>query len=110
MTKLNTYVVPNYYKNFKCKGRDCRSSCCIGWDVTISMREFLQLQSLDCSIEIKNTIENSLIMNSYPTSDRYGKLAKNENKDCNLHMKNGLCYLHSNFGEDILPLICQYYP
>jgi len=104
------YKIPSYYPQFACKGGNCRNSCCIGWDVTISFNEYCRLHELDCSEDLKEKINETFAINHYPSRECFAKVAHNEKGDCPLHMDNGYCLLHANFGESILPAICQYYP
>ncbi len=110
MSYTNNFTVPSYYKNFKCIGGECRHSCCIGWDVTISMNEYFKLQSMNCSKKLRKVIDHAFLVAKNPSKERYAMVAKNYEMDCPLHMSNGYCQLHSECGEKILPLICQYYP
>lgn len=111
MTKSTyKYQVPSYYPEFECKGKECRNSCCIGWDVTISMNEYYHLQELECSEDLKAKITQSFVINPYPSKECFAKVAKNEQGDCPLHLDNGYCLLHFQFGEKALPAICQYFP
>lgn len=110
MNVTNTYLVPDYYKNFQCKGKECRHTCCQGWDVTISMKEYFRLQSMDCSKKLRGKLDRTFYIISQPTEDRYAMIEKNFDHDCPLHMANGYCMLQCESGENALPAICRYYP
>ncbi len=106
----NFYTVPSYYKDFVCKGHDCRHCCCIGWDVTISMKEYFYLQGMNCPKKLRKLLDKTFYVLNHPTTERYAKVAKNMDNDCPLHMSNGYCMLQAECGENALPLICRYYP
>ncbi|MFA5542528.1 MAG: flagellin lysine-N-methylase [Bacilli bacterium] len=110
MAYTNKFIVPNYYKEFKCKGKECRNSCCTGWDVTISLKEYYKLQSLKCSKTLRTLLDKTFVLKKNPNPDQYGIVQKNQHNDCPLHMEDGYCRLHKECGEKSLPLICNYYP
>ena len=110
MPYTNSFKVPNYYKNFICKGHDCRHTCCKGWDVSISMKEYFKTQSLNCSKNLRKILDKTFYISSNANPDRYAIISKNENNDCPLHMDNGYCMLHYECGEQALPSVCHYFP
>lgn len=110
MPYTNKFIVPSYYSNFKCKGKECRSSCCIGWDVTISIKEYYKIQSLNCSKSLRSILDKTFVVRKNPNPDQYAIVQKNYNLDCPLHQNDGYCKLHKECGEKALPLLCNYYP
>jgi lysine-N-methylase len=110
MSYTKIFIVPNYYKNFTCKGHDCRRSCCKGWDVSISMIEYFKLSGMNCSKKLRKRLDNAFYIAKNPTNDRYAIVSKTIEDDCPLHMSNGYCMLQYECGERILPAICHYYP
>lgn len=110
MSYTSKFIVPNYYKDFKCKGKECRASCCIGWDVTISLKEYYKLQTLKCSKSLRSMLDKTFVIKKNPNPDQYAIVQKNYKNDCPLHMEDGYCRLHKECTETALPLICNYYP
>jgi len=104
------FLVPSYYKDFKCKGNDCRKCCCGGWAVTVSMNEYFKMLSLDCSKELKNKIDISLHVLKDADVDRYAQLLPNFRGECPLRLDNGYCGLQCECGEEQIPAACRYYP
>lgn len=43
------FLVPDHYSRFICKGSLCRHTCCSGWRVTISMKQYYTLHGLSTS-------------------------------------------------------------
>ena len=41
---MEKYLIPNYFKKFKCKCGDCRNTCCVGWTVTMSVNEYFKIK------------------------------------------------------------------
>jgi len=106
----NIFIVPNYYKQFSCKGTDCRNTCCSGWKVTIPMNQYFSLHGLECNKSLRDKIDRAFRPLQTPTKERYAEITHNQNGDCPLLLKSGYCELHSKFGEEVLPSVCRYYP
>lgn len=110
MTYKNLFTVPSYYNLFKCKGRECRQSCCVGWDVTISTKEYYKIQAMNCSSSLRKILDKTFIVKEHPNLDQFAKVQKNNKNDCPLHLDDGYCRLHKECGQNSLPFICNYYP
>lgn len=104
------FLVPDYYKDFTCKGTDCRNTCCSGWKVTIPMDEYFVLHGLQCNHRIKERIDRAFRPVYRPTPERYAEIAHNYQGNCPLLMENGYCMLHAKCGEEVLPTVCKIYP
>lgn len=105
-----TFLAPNYYKQFKCKGGECRDSCCKEWKVNISMNQYFLLHGLNCKKSVKEKIDKTFKPVLNPTVDRYAEIVHNQDGDCPLHKTDGYCLLHEACGEEVLPWVCRYYP
>ena len=109
MITKKEFTVPNYYKSFICKCGDCRTPCCGGWSVTVSMREYFELLSLECSDELKRKIDCALcVVNG--GENKYARLTPSWLGTCHLQREDGLCAVHAECGEWALPNICRMYP
>lgn len=109
--KINAkFTVPSYYKDFFCKGGDCRDSCCKEWKVTIPMNQYFLLHGLSCNKKVKDKIDRTFRPVFKPTNERYAEIVHTQNGDCPLHKDNGYCLLHETCGEEVLPWVCRYYP
>lgn len=104
------YIVPEYFKHFKCKCGSCRHSCCEGWPVRISMKEYYRLLGINCSKKLRTKLDCALRICSRPNPDSYAEISNNWNGICLLHREDGLCSLHRELGESLLPEICRIYP
>ncbi|MFT4144533.1 MAG: flagellin lysine-N-methylase [Mobilitalea sp.] len=107
---MKTYIVPEYYEHFKCKCGDCRHSCCDGWPVRISMKEYYQLLGTECSLQLRTKLDCTLKVCSQPTKEIYAVISSNYQGVCMLHSEDGLCFLQSELGEEFLPQVCRLYP
>ena len=104
------FTVPDYYKNFICKGGDCRDSCCVGWKVTIPMDQYFLLHGINCNKKVKEKIDRTFRPILHGNPERYAEIVHTMDGDCPLHKLDGYCLLHETCGEEVLPWVCRYYP
>jgi hypothetical protein len=104
------FLAPDYYKDFKCKGSDCRDSCCVDWKVTISMSQYFLLHGLNVDKELKEKIDRTFRPLLNPSQERYAEIVHTYRGNCPLHKDDGYCLLHERCGEEVLPWVCRYYP
>lgn len=104
------FLVPSYYKEFICKGKDCRNCCCSGWNITLTMNDYSKLMNLECSDELKDKIKNGISIFPNANKDRYAKIDMNYYGECKLRLENGWCGLQCEAGEENIPSVCRYYP
>ena len=109
MTK-RIFTVPSYYKDFKCKGETCRTCCCNGWAVTVSMKEYFDLLSLPCSKELRYKIDGALHLLKDADEERYAQILPSYIGKCPMQREDGLCGLQCECGEESLPAVCRLYP
>ncbi|MEG2014251.1 MAG: flagellin lysine-N-methylase, partial [Clostridia bacterium] len=107
---IRKIIVPDYYNEFKCKCGACRSSCCMGWRVTISYAEYCRLLGAQCKKDIRSKLDCALIPLSNATKERYAEIKHNYLGLCSMYRSDGLCSLHASCGEESLPAICRLYP
>lgn len=104
------FKVPNYYKDFHCKGNACRSCCCQGWMVTLTQDEYFMLMDEDCSKKLKDKIEAYVGILPHPTKEAYARINYDYTGQCPLRLENGYCGLQVECGEDKIASVCRYYP
>jgi Fe-S-cluster containining protein len=109
MTKKRI-IVPDYYKDFKCKCGACRACCCEGWGITVSDNEYFTLIGTDCSKELRWRLDSAFCSLESPSPQRYALLKPNYFGKCRMLDESGMCMIHKECGEEILPLICKMYP
>ena len=110
MDDLYEYLIPEYYEAFHCKGSDCRSTCCRGWSISLSMKEYFRLLGMECTPELRRRLDSAFHMVDHPSTDRYAQITPNWQGDCPLRLPNGLCGLQCECGEESIPSICRLYP
>lgn len=104
------YWVPDYYKHFACKGGDCRRSCCEGWPISMSMKDYFRLLGENCSPQLRRKLDVALHLADSPSPERYAQILPDWRGDCPLHRDDGLCMLHAECGENALCDVCRLYP
>jgi len=104
------FLIPTYYLDFKCKGNDCRNTCCSGWGVTVSMQQYFNLLGLPCDKPLRDKIDRTFRPLMKPSPERFAEIAHNHLGNCPLQMENGYCMLHDQCGEKNLPWVCRHYP
>lgn len=102
--------MPDYYPEFVCKMGKCRSACCENWPVTISMRDYFAVLSLDCDPELKSHIDCGVHILKYATPERYAEITHRYDGQCHMRMSDGRCAIQATMGEDDLPEVCRLYP
>lgn len=110
MTFTHVYTVPDYYKDFVCKSSACRRTCCKGWGVSLSMREYFRLLGITCSKKLRKSLDCAFYSANDRDSERYVLFRKNQDGDCPLHLADGYCGIQKECGEAVLPAVCRYYP
>lgn len=104
------YLVPEYYKDFKCKSGECRHSCCEGWPIRISTKEYYHLLGIKCSDALRVKLDNALKICLEPSNESYKQISADWHGICMLHGEDGLCTLQVELGASNLPEVCQFYP
>lgn len=101
---------PVYYDDFHCLAQDCRFSCCKGWKVAFSKKDYLSLKRESGSPELKEKLEGGLQRVRDSVSDlTYGEFNMDSGV-CPLLREDGLCGLQIEKGHSALPRVCRVYP
>lgn len=104
------FLMPDYYLHFSCKMGKCRSACCVGWPISISMQNYFHLLGMNCPKHLRNKLDIGLRVYEHPDKDRYAYFTPDYHGDCPLRMTDGRCSIHAEMGEEVLPDICRLYP
>jgi len=110
MSEMQSYLVPDYYPAFSCKMGACRKPCCEGWPVSITMKDYFHLLSVDCSPELRRRLDTGLHLAAHPTEDAYAQITPRYDGICPLHLPDGRCGLQAELGPEVLAAVCQLYP
>lgn len=110
MNDPQPYLVPDYYPSFHCKMGECRHPCCEGWPVSITMKDYFTLLSIDCSPALRRRLDTALHLAPHPTEEAYAQITPNYEGQCPLHLPDGRCGLQAELGANVLAAVCQLYP
>lgn len=110
MNEKLDFLVPDYLPDFSCKMGACRKPCCEGWPVTISMKDYFKLLSVDCSPELRRRLDAGLHLAPHPTEDAYAQITPRYDGQCPLHLPDGRCGLQAELGAGALAAVCRLYP
>lgn len=102
--------MPDYFPSFSCKMGRCRTVCCSGWQVSITLDNYFALIGTDCSMELRRKMDCALKPVDYPDQGKYAVIQPNYFGECPLRLADGRCGVQAELGEDILPDICRLYP
>ena len=107
-TKL--FLVPDYYPYFQCKMGVCRHTCCSGWPISITMKDYFRLVGVQCSPDLRRHLDMSLHILPYPNDEEYAEISPTYDGNCPMQIADGRCGLQAELGEEALPLVCRLYP
>ncbi len=95
--------VPDYYKEFRCIAKDCKDSCCAGWEVDVDERA--QEYYVTVPGEFGRRLKDSTII------DEDGiRFTLTPNKRCCFLNDCNLCDLYTALGEEHLCDTCAEFP
>ena len=94
------YRAPEYTKEFHCIASDCRDSCCIGWEISVDEE----------TMQKYKTERGTLFSDIRASLSADGCFLLGENKRCPHLLKNGLCRIICEAGEEALCDICREHP
>lgn len=110
MIEEHEFLMPEYYGNFRCKMEACRSACCEGWPIKISLADYFRLEGEECSDELKKRIDKGVRVLLHPTPDEYAEIVHDYEGKCYMRLNDGKCLVHNELGEDALSMVCKLYP
>ena len=102
------FFVPEYIQDFKCIGKDCIDSCCIGWNIPIDKNTF-NIYENSTNREIKAVSKKFMVKNKSNSNLNYGKFI-NQNGCCPLLSKEKLCSAFNSLGKESLSVGCSTFP
>lgn len=91
----------NYYSKFKCIGKDCKHTCCAGWEMNIDS------ETLDEYISLQSDYKKRLLDGINVKKSKFK--VKKEGR-CAFLNDEGLCDIIINLGSDHLCQVCRDHP
>lgn len=110
MQSTHNFLIPDYLMAFSCKMGECRTPCCVGWPVHISLDDYFHLTSQECSDELRRRLDTGVKVALHPTPEEYAQITPRYDGDCSMRLPDGRCILHAELGEDALAHVCRLYP
>ena len=110
MIETHTYLMPDYFPEFRCKIAGCRHACCEGWPVSLSMENYYRLLGLDCRPELRVRLDCGMQLADHPTKERYAQFSPRWDGNCPMRLEDGRCAIHAELGEAAQPDVCRLYP
>lgn len=100
---------PDYYKEFKCIGSQCKNTCCAGWNIWIEKKSFLKYKKVRG--EFGKYLDDNMRKRRIRENDNeYGEFILKPDGRCPLLNEQNLCELYINCGENYLSKTCQIHP
>ena len=94
-------IKPHFYDEFRCIADKCPMTCCMQWKIAVDEKTLSRWKKM-----FLNGKRLDIPVKKY---EKKGIIRLNKNGDCP-YLKEGLCSLVSNFGEDILSETCHTFP
>lgn len=110
MKETHEYLVPDYYDQFICKMGACRSACCEGWPISLSMQDYFRLLGVDCSPELRRRLDCAMHLCERPCEEAYAQITPRYDGNCPMRLDDGRCAVHAELGEEALSGVCRLYP
>lgn len=100
---------PYYYKDFKCIGSQCKSTCCAGWGIWIEKKSFLKYKKI--SGEFGRALNKNIRKRRKRENDNeFGEFILKPDGRCPILNDDNLCELYINCGENYLSRTCKTHP
>ena len=108
MQSNKNFFVPEYIQDFRCIGKDCIDSCCVGWNISIDKETYKKYKN-STNNEIKSIAKKFLVKNDLNSNINYGKFI-NQNNCCPFLNRDKLCNAFNLLGQENLSIGCATYP
>lgn len=95
------YIIPDYYKEFKCRADKCEDTCCAGWQIVIDEKSLARYRREKGSFGRR--LKSSICW-------RQGCFKQTEGRRCAFLNSRNLCDMQLNLGGDSLCRTCRRYP
>ena len=108
--KVETALMPAYYKDFHCIMGACQDNCCDdSWKIWFSKKDYLTVKRAPKSPELEEEMRKGMRRLREP-GQMYAEFCITEWGRCAFHTPEGLCALQLECGEETLPKVCRVFP
>jgi hypothetical protein len=103
---------PRYLQSFSCNGPTCPDTCCSGWNVHIDDATFQKWQTIKMVGASQPLAAHTRAVQPHEqqSGGHPALIARTAAGVCPLLADDGLCTVHAESGDDLLPKICHTYP
>lgn len=110
--KIETLLMPAYYKDFHCIMGACQDNCCDdSWKIEFSKKDYLAIKRAPKSPEVEAEMQAGMFrLREREHDGMYAEFRITEAGRCAFHTPEGLCRLQLECGEEVLPKVCRTYP
>lgn len=110
VSPIRTELFPAFFHQFHCLAGDCRDSCCQGWQIAFSKKDYLTIKRVPKSPELEKLVGHALRRCKESTGKIYAEFSLEGKGACPFFNDRGLCALQLECGEEILPRVCRNFP
>lgn len=103
------FFTPDYLPKFKCIGKDCIDSCCVGWNVEIDKKTYKKYKN-SSNRTISSISKQYLFKKENDSNIAYAKIENKIDNTCPFLTNNKLCKAYNLLGKDSLSIGCSTYP
>ena len=109
--KLETALMPAYYKDFHCLASACQDTCCAGWKIEFNKKDYLAIKRAARTDELKQKLSEGMTrLREREHDNMYAEFSMDTAGKCHLLREDGLCALQLECGPDTLPRVCRIFP
>lgn len=104
-------LVPDFYGEFHCTGKNCRYTCCREWAISLTKNDYMNAKKIKKSPELQKLFDIAYKRDKKNENPAVcGKIVHRENGFCPMLSEDGLCLQQLECGYKSLSTICRIYP
>ena len=110
--RLWTKLMPSFYQDFHCLMGCCHDTCCCGWKIYFSKKDYLKIKRASKTPELEELTQKAMrrLPDGKRTEREYAEFVTKEGSPCQYQSQDGLCLLQLGCGESVLPEVCRKFP
>ncbi len=104
-------LAPSVVTRFRCKGAACRYSCCGGWGIFMSQKEYRYWKKRGILPKGKqDSGKVRLREDGERTEHEYAEIVLTEEGNCPYFAADGLCQIQKEHGVELMTQTCRIFP
>ncbi len=97
-------------KEFACIGGDCEDTCCGGWRVSLTKRDYSKIRTRMSNGRLQQFKAVVIRTRKDALDGEFARVELDEKGNCGFLDCDSLCSLQKDFGPSVLPKVCAVYP